>query len=177
MMRILGVVSGAAIAILLLTWLVGVPRFTFDRDGDRDDGIRVMPLPPPVVVSEVAIESAVEPSAEPSADAEASVMLAEDDVPATAVVVPDPADAAAKPTVSESIPDPQWFSFWSPFRSELAANGFVSQLQRVTGLDYRVTRVDTGKYEVAFAYADETEIDLNLSTIAAATGLDLASSR
>ncbi len=177
MMRILGVVSGAAIAILLLTWLVGVPRFTFDRDDNDDDGIRVMPLTPPVAVSEVMIQSAVEPAAESSGDEEASEAPAESDVPAAAAVVPNPADAAADLAAIEPLPDPQWFSFWSPFRSELAANGFVSQLQRVTGLDYRVTRVDTGKYEVAFAYADETEIDLNLSTIAAATGLDLASSR
>ena len=66
-----------------------------------------------------------------------------------------------------------WYSFWSPFRSEIAAQGFVEQLQSVTGLDYRVVKVRTGIYEVAFAYDDDDEITANLSQISAATGLDL----
>ena len=65
------------------------------------------------------------------------------------------------------------FRFWSPFRSEIAASGFVDQLQRVTGLDYRVVKVKPGVYEVAFAYADDDEITINLSQITAATGLQL----
>ncbi len=60
-----------------------------------------------------------------------------------------------------------------PFRTEIAANGFVAQLQRVTGLDYRIVKVDTGLYEVAFAYSDDDEIVGNLSQISAATGLEL----
>ena len=47
--------------------------------------------------------------------------------------------------------DENWYAFWSPFRSELAANGFVSKLQESTGIDYRVVKVKTGVYEVAFA--------------------------
>jgi hypothetical protein len=53
----------------------------------------------------------------------------------------------------------------------------VKQLQRVTGLDYRVVKLEPGVYEVAFAYADDAEIDGYLSTISAATGLDLPESR
>ncbi len=73
-------------------------------------------------------------------------------------------------------PDPQWYSFWNPFRSEIAANGFVSQLEKVTGLDYRVVRIKTGVYEVAFAYNDDDERRRKLSQISAATGLDLPDS-
>ncbi|MDH3441457.1 MAG: hypothetical protein OEM63_11940, partial [Gammaproteobacteria bacterium] len=29
--------------------------------------------------------------------------------------------------------EPSWYSFWNPFRSEIAANGFVAQLEKVTG--------------------------------------------
>jgi hypothetical protein len=49
----------------------------------------------------------------------------------------------------------------------------VDQLQRVTGLDYRVVKIKPGVYEVAFAYADDDEITVNLSQITAATGLQL----
>jgi hypothetical protein len=70
-------------------------------------------------------------------------------------------------------PTEQWYAFWSPFRSELAANGFVSQLQRGTGMDYRVVRLKPGVYEVAFAYEADTDIASHLAAISAATGLDL----
>lgn len=43
----------------------------------------------------------------------------------------------------------------------------------MTGLDYRVVKIKPGIYEVAFAYADDTDIPINLSQISAATGLDM----
>ena len=52
----------------------------------------------------------------------------------------------------------------------------MDQLQRVTGLDYRVVKIKPGVYEVAFAYSDDDEIVLNLSQISAATGLNLPES-
>ena len=70
----------------------------------------------------------------------------------------------------------QWYSFWNPFRSQIAASGFVSRLEKVTGLDYRVVKVKTGVYEVAFAYGDDDERRTKLSQISAATGLDLPDS-
>ncbi len=70
----------------------------------------------------------------------------------------------------------QWYSFWNPFRSEIAANGFVSQLERVTGIDYRVVKIKPGVYEVAFAYDDDAERHAKLAQISAATGLDLPDS-
>jgi hypothetical protein len=70
----------------------------------------------------------------------------------------------------------QWHAFWSPFGSRIAADGFVRRLEALTGFDYRVVKVENGVYEVAFAYADETERDTMLSTIAAATGLELPDS-
>jgi hypothetical protein len=76
----------------------------------------------------------------------------------------------------EPLPEPStehWYAFWSPFRSELAANGFVSQLQRSTGIDYRVVQLKPGVYEVAFAYEADADIASRLAAISAATGLDL----
>lgn len=174
MIRMLGVISGAAIAIVLLTWFVGVPQFTSERPAVE---------PPPQVVD--LVELPAEPElAEPPAEA---VVIEEPDetvveLPALAaaeedIIVPLATDDGTQPApindMFAAAAEPQWFAFWSPFRSEIAAQGFVRQLQSVTGLDYRVVKVKAGVYEVAFAYSDNDEIDLNLSTISAATGLDL----
>lgn len=77
---------------------------------------------------------------------------------------------------AQSLDEAQWYSFWNPFRSEIAANGFVAQLERVTGIDYRVVKVKSGVYEVAFPYADDGERQTKLALIAEATGLDLPDS-
>ena len=72
--------------------------------------------------------------------------------------------------------DLKWHAFWNPFRSRIAAEGFVGQLEKVTGIDYRVIKIDIGVYEVAFAYEDDVERRDKMSLIASATGLDLPQS-
>jgi len=67
----------------------------------------------------------------------------------------------------------QWHAFWQPFRSQIAANGFAARLKAVTNMDYRVVRRMPGAYEVAFAYADASELSAKLARIETATGLDL----
>jgi len=49
----------------------------------------------------------------------------------------------------------------------------VSQLQRTTGLDYRVVKLKPGVFEVAFAYSDDNDIQDKLTQISTATGLEL----
>ena len=95
------------------------------------------------------------------------------DSPAAEPAIPAP-DSLAIDTGPP--PEPHWYSFWNPFRSEIAANGFVSRLESVTGMDYRVVKVKTGVYEVAFAYYDDDEKEAKLSQISTATGLDLPES-
>ena len=70
--------------------------------------------------------------------------------------------------------EPEWHAFWTPFRTEIAARGFISRLERVTGLDYRVLKTDRDRYQVAFSYASDDELDNKLSQISAATGLQLS---
>ena len=70
---------------------------------------------------------------------------------------------------------PEWHAIWTPFRTEIAARGFVSRLENVTSLDFRVAKLGSGAYQAAFAYRDPTERDARLAQIAAATGLDLSS--
>jgi len=107
------------------------------------------------------VEPAVDTVAEPAVEAYEEPLIE----PTTEVAVESPA------------PQPQtehWYAFWSPFRSELAANGFVSQLQRTTGMDYRVVQLKPGVYEVAFLYEGEDDIESKLVAISAATGLEIA---
>ncbi len=72
--------------------------------------------------------------------------------------------------------DLRWHAFWNPFRSRIAAEGFVGQLEKVTGLDYRIVKIKTGVYEVTFAYESDAERRNEMSLIASATGLDLPES-
>ena len=71
----------------------------------------------------------------------------------------------------------RWHVFWSPFHTEIAANGFVAELQRTTGLDYRVVRIKPGVFEVAFAYSDDADAADKLAQIADASGLDVTAAR
>lgn len=88
----------------------------------------------------------------------------------------DSIDPAGQPVPVQPADQTKWYSFWNPFRSELAANGFVSQLESVTGLDYRVVKVKTGVYEVAFPYRNEDERLSRIRQISTATGLNLSES-
>lgn len=87
---------------------------------------------------------------------------------------PDNEPSHELPTENPAIAEAGWQSFWNPFRSEIAANGFVRRLENVTGLDYRVVKIKNGVYEVAFSYHDDDERSSKLTQIAAATGLDLS---
>lgn len=116
-------------------------------------GVPRLPLPEPVP----------EPEPEPE-----PVILP---VVPKAIVVPveEPVEAVSEPVVEAT----RWHSFWSPFSSRIAANGFVSRLESVTGFDYRVVKVRAGVYEVAFAYTEEAERLNKLSVIATTAGLEL----
>lgn len=157
MIRLLGAITGSALALAALLVLVGVPQFKAE--------------PNDIVRSVVTLPLRVEPVEE---IIEAPAVVAEQ---AAVEVEPAATETPATPVAAEVaalVPDTQqWFAFWSPFRSEIAAAGFVAQLQRVTGLDYRVVKIKPGVYEVAFAYADDTDIPIKLSQISAATGLDM----
>ncbi len=176
MIRLMGILTGAAMAIGLLILAVGVPELSVSRDGDNTESDPVIPE-----ASVQIMEVEENPEVEPVVDHDnGDIEVAE--VPPTDIsksLMPDSTpDAAPQPSASEAAPTPaaerQWYAFWSPFRSQIAADGFVSQLQRTTGLDYRVIKLKPGVYEVAFAYADDTDIENKLSQISAATGLDLS---
>ncbi len=123
------------------------------------------------------------PSAEQQAasNSEDADLLSEELTPGISQNNSQIASFLPEPGTATAIDDPpgndlRWHSFWNPFRSAIAANGFVSQLEKVTGLDYRVVKIKTGVYEVTFAYENDTERRTKLTQIASATGLDLPDS-
>ncbi len=161
MMRLAGFVTGSLAAIGLILLILGVPEWRASEDTPADTVAR-QPQPDPV------LEPQPEPVPEPVRVAEpASPPVQEPE----AVAAPDPVDDP-QPVAAA----PRWHSFWSPFGSRIAADGFISRLESVTGFDYRVLKIDNGVYEVAFSYADDNERDAMLSAIASATGLELPDS-
>ena len=193
MIRLLGGMVGSALAIALLLLLVGIPQFRAPATTAEPTivtlPLRTSPVDPP---ERYADRDAMphDPLEDDAGDR--TVALAEpapDRLAGGATTEPGPAAAAAPVAALEgtelatgvvadagsALDETGWYPFWSPFRSEIAAAGFVTRLSSVTGLDYRIDRMESGVYQVAFAYRDEDEIADNLSRITAATGLELAS--
>ena len=169
MMRLLGILLGSAIAVAILILVAGIPQLTDERQPEPVD-VQLPLLPEPVAVVEATppppdpiVTAPPLPGPEPETEVAAPVEPEQ-------AAAPQPLQLPATPASVEQL---HWYAFWSPFRSQIAANGFVAQLQRVTALDYRVVSVKPGVYEVAFAYTDDADIQTNLSQIAAATGLDV----
>jgi len=171
MIRFMGVLVGSALAVAALVVFVGIPEFTTESSVTE---ATVITLP----IRGVAAAPETAETGERMTPAAAAETPSEP--------VPGPANGPIPEQMPDELPQqtsaadpvaaPRWYAFWSPFRSEIAANGFVDRLQRVTGLDYRVVKLKPGVYEVAFAYKDDREIMANLSQISAATGLELPES-
>ena len=168
MIRLLGMLVGSVVAVAALILLVGVPDLATTSETEPVDiqlPLDVEPLDQtlePVADVQVVEEQTTEPLTDEPPLEESQPPIPEPEL----IEAPDP-------VMTEEL---HWYAFWSPFRSRIAADGFVAQLQRVTGLDYRVVKVKPGVFEVAFAYGDETEIQANLTQISAATGLEMPES-
>ena len=202
MIRILGFLVGSAASIGMMLLLLGVPELNLSRplvDDAASASVAQTIEAATADLEAVAIEMFGEvsqlvddlPTAEPPAEEQAAsnsedvTLSSEELTPGIsqnnsqiASFPAEPGSATATATAIDEPPenDLRWFSFWNPFRSAIAANGFVGQLEKVTGLDYRVVKIKTGVYEVTFAYENESERRTKLSQIASATGLDLPDS-
>lgn len=201
MFRLMGILTGSALAIGALIVTIGVPQFNVSQADVQDRSKQDLERRLPVEIEanpELSPQLHMDDLRDAVSPGSASSLLAEgkfEQPPQPAVDVVDDADSAKPPLATldvspDAAPDivpaetdaaaasaktatRQWFAFWSPFRSEIAANGFVTQLQQSTGLDYRVVKLKPGAYEVAFAYSDDADIRSKLEQISSATGLDL----
>ena len=178
MLRLVGIFTGSALAVALMIVTLGMPRFSSPGassvTADAAPATEAEATPGPIEAESLAPEpvpvSPLEKIVEaPLSEAETRELIDEIFAPSQAVIeenlVPD-----------TPVAEDNWYAFWSPFRSEIAANGFVSRLQETTGIDYRVVKVKTGVYEVAFAYVDDADIRDKLGRISDATGLNLTGS-
>ncbi len=185
MFRLLGFFIGSAVSILTLVLIIGVPEFRLSnpdidkrRFEEAVEKLKEKSQGARLIAAEIAEKVVENLPAEPGPAAVENLPepLATD---ATLVTMLTPAESAlASPDDMSPVfnTDPQWHAFWNPFRSRIAAQGFVSRLEEVTGLDYRIEKVNVGVYEVSFAYASDMERSLKLSQISAATGLELPGS-
>jgi cell division protein FtsN len=169
MIRLIGILTGSAIAVAFLIVVLGIPELEAPQTAEKTLTDSVTEIPEETVAEP---EPAAEAPAEP---APASEPTPEPVVAAVSEAVPDAQPEPIAPVERQAEPiEHHWYAFWSPFRSKIAADGFVSQLQRTTGLDYRVVKLKPGVYEVAFAYSDDADIQDKLTQISSATGLDLS---
>jgi hypothetical protein len=199
MIRILGFLVGSAVSIGMMLLLLGVPDINLSRPLIEDTELESVAQIVEAVTADleaVAIETieAVSelvddlPTTEPppaeqqaASNSEDADLLSEELTPGISQNKSQIASFPPEPGTATAINDSpgndlRWHSFWNPFRSAIAANGFVSQLEKVTGLDYRIVKIKTGVYEVTFAYENDTERRTKLTQIASATGLDLPES-
>ena len=182
MLRLIGILTGSTLAVAFLIIALGLPSFSSSTGdaGAAATGIapalettiaaavsQATPTEPEVPAAE-PVEEPFEEMPKPALSDEEALALIDD------IFAPQPVVAEA-PREQEPV-DENWYAFWSPFRSEIAANGFVARLQETTGIDYRVVKVKTGVYEVAFAYLDDADIQDKLARISEATGLDMTGS-
>ena len=180
MFRILGFIIGSAVSVAAIFLVLGTPEIHLSgvesNQARFDAALEKIREKQPVVEKPIEIPLADVPVAEvPAPDAvatNADVVTFSEEPWVANDAQPDEFESIAEP---QDIFNPQqhWHEFWNPFRSELAAQGFVSQLEKVTGLDYRVVKVKAGVYQVGFAYRDDDERRFKISQISAATGLDL----
>ena len=168
MIRIIGILTGSALAIAFLIVALGIPEL---------EAPQPEPAAPTAAVRQADAAPQPQPAPNPQPAPQPQAVSQSEPEPAVAQIppsppVPQPETAAVLEDVAVPVEE-QWYAFWSPFRSKVAADGFVSQLQKTTGLDYRVVKLEPGVYEVAFAYSDDSEIQEKLVRISSATGLDL----
>lgn len=175
MLRLMGFLFGSAVALLALLVFTDLPALAPHRQTVEQgvslllDQLRSAPgkkasleaKSPPVRESspQPELRLPATPREEPDMD------VARNEPPAETPAEPVPPQLEIPP------PEPRWHLVWNPFRSEFSANGFAERLAQATGMDFRVTRVRPGRYEVAFAYLDEEQRQSRLARISAATGL------
>jgi hypothetical protein len=187
MLRLTGILVGSALAIALLLLTLGTPQLPPpSNSGSVSDQQRLGSVSEPLGTTQVTdfIDSIAPkiPDKDVESDPEPDSLETDPEsaLPDAALVeqlfAPEASREIVLPAAPEAAVEEHWYAFWSPFRSEIAANGFVAKLQESTGIDYRVVKVKTGVYEVAFAYTDDADIEAKLERISGATGLELSGS-
>ena len=190
MIRLIGFLVGSAVSIGIFLLILGVPDINLSEQFVNEKNVESVSR----IVEDVAedldaittevIQEITEEIPDEITETVADVFVPTDPDPVpqqpeleTSRLAEFQPDEATIIEENDSISsDLKWHAFWNPFRSRIAAEGFVGQLEKVTGLDYRVVKIKTGVYEVTFAYENDDERREKMSMIASAAGLDLPDS-
>ena len=122
------------------------------------------PVPPaPLAGSTPSVSETAQPAALPAIEAVAGQADELDLAAAT---------SAGQPTVlPQSQPEEQTLaSVWTPFHSQMSAEGFATRLSQQLDHNFHVERQGAGAYQVVFAANSSTERDRLLDQIAEITG-------
>jgi hypothetical protein len=174
MLKLIGILTGSALAVAFLIVALGVPDFSAPAPAQEDIAVAdeappEAPVTDPVPDPLPDLVSGPLPDPAPVTDSEPEpVAMPDTEALIEQIFNPGPD--------SDVVVEENWYAFWSPFRSEIAARGLVAKLQETTGIDYRVVKIKTGVYEVAFAYVDDADIQDKLARISSATGLNMSDS-
>jgi len=85
----------------------------------------------------------------------------------------DQAQATTESADQEDTDTSGTYLFWSPFRSEWAAQGFAERLTLSTQVPVEVFYTGPGNYRVAFSYRNEVDRRVRIEHIETITGLKL----
>ena len=138
MLKLIGILIGSALAVAFLIIALGMPDFSASEPEQ--------PVAAGVAAEQIASSGSVTELvlSEPN---DTELVLASSETDPELIEAPEPAAAVAPAPDTEALieqifnpgPEPvveeNWYAFWSPFRSEIAANGFISKLQETTGID------------------------------------------
>ena len=81
-----------------------------------------------------------------------------------------PAEPIEVPSGFDVLASAQRATIWTPFHSENSAKGFAGMLTREIGREFQVDRESAGRYQVTFAYDDDTDRGLISEQVMAITG-------
>lgn len=190
MFRLIGFIIGSAVSILVIVIVVGVPDFHWSSV--ETDQARFESALDKIREQQPYVASKAEPDNTAASEASAAPVIPESKPPVEQLAIAKPDETPVEQVVDQNrqaipvdqdaqeeyeLPLPEterhWHEFWAPFRSEIAARGFVARLEEITGLDYRISKLEAGVYQVGFAYQSDSDKTAHLTQISAATGLDL----
>ncbi len=172
----IGLLVGAALVLTLAPLLELRPtqivegmraQWTLSESVPGPSGSVTEVAPDPLPVLPLATEALPVSPLPPEPDARpALAVAADDDVHSPG----DPPEAESANAAGEG--DSGWQSVWTPFYSQMSAEGFARRLADTTERAFAVRKEAPGRYQVVFAYADEQERARVLAAFSAATGVE-----
>ncbi len=157
MMRVTGFLAGVGLTIAAFVLVLNT------RENQQPETVTETTVDPTSVELAAVVEAIAEHVDVVSEESGPDHDLQPDNQAQAATGVSDREDTGATST----------YLFWSPFRSEWAAQGFAGRLTSSTQVPVGVVDAGPGNYRVAFSYRNETDRLARVERIETITGLKL----